>query len=138
MSLDIDSALVAKLATSAGVSALVSTRIHPLRLPDSLGWTLLPAITYQEVSAPIVGTHDESAVNALTHSRFQITAWSTSYAGASAVGKAIFDVLEGFSGTVTSGLDTFAIQSILRADRRKDNDAETGLYWVIQDFMIWY
>jgi hypothetical protein len=138
MAIDVESALVAKLAGNAGVAAIVSTRIHPLRIPDSDGNILLPAITYQEISAPITTTHDETAANALTQSRFQINAWATSYAGAVALGKAIFDALEGFSGIVTSGAETYTLQSVLRVDRRKDNDAETGLYWVIQDFMIWH
>lgn len=139
MTIDVESALVAKLAGNVGVAAIVSTRIHPLRIPqDANGVVLLPAITYQEISAPITSTHDETAANALTQSRFQINAWATTYAGAVALGKAIFDALEGFSGIVTSGLDTYTLQSVLRVDRRKDNDGETGLYWVIQDFMIWH
>lgn len=135
MAIDVEQALVYKLVNTAGVSTLVSTRVHPLRLPDT---AVLPAITYQLISAPTVGTHDETAANALTHARYQLDAWSGSYSGAVALAKAIFDALEGFSGVVTSGGDTYAIQACLRMDKRVNNDAETALYWISQDFAVWH
>lgn len=135
MAIDIEQALVYKVTNTSAISTLVSTRMHPLRLPDT---ATLPAIVYTQVSAPITATHDESAANALTQARYQIDAWSASYGGAVALAKAIFDALHGYKGVITSGADTFTIQSCLRADKRTNNDAETALYWVSQDFMIWY
>jgi hypothetical protein len=135
MSIDIEQALTAKLINTAAISTLVSTRCHPLRLPDTAA---LPAIVYTEVSAPTYATHDESSSNALTRARYQIDAWATTYAGAVALGLAIWTALEGFSGIVTSGADTFTIQSCLRSDKRTNNDAETALYWVSQDFILFY
>jgi hypothetical protein len=135
MTIDIEQALTYKLVNTAGISALVSTRCHPLRLPDT---AVFPAIVYTEVSAPIVSTHDETVANALTYARYQIDAWATTYQGAVALGLAIHTALHGFRGIVTSGADTFTIQSCLRSDKRTSNDAETALYWVSQDFIIWY
>jgi len=135
MAIDVEQALVYKLVNTTAVSNLVGTRVHALRLPDT---ATLPAVTYQEISAPIEATHDEATTNALTHSRHQFSAWATSYSACVALAKAIFDTLHGFSGVVTSGADSFTIQACLRAARRKDFDPETGLYWISQDFITWY
>lgn len=135
MAIDLEIAMVYKCLNTAAISTLIGTRMHPLRLPDA---PTFPAITYQEIDAPIDATHDETAANALTHSRYQFDAWSTTYAGSVALAKAIFDTLHGFKGVITKGADTFTIQSCLREARRKNNDAETGLWWCSQDFVIWY
>jgi hypothetical protein len=135
MTIDVEQALVYKLINTSAISTLIGTRMHPLRLPDT---ATLPAIVYTEISAPIVGTHDETSANALTHARYQIDAWAVTYAGAVALAKAVFDALEGFKGIITSGADTFTIQACLRLDKRSNNDAETSLFWVSQDFVIWY
>jgi len=133
MTIDVEQALTYKLITA--LSATIGSRMHPLRLPDT---AVFPAITYQEITAPIVATHDETAANALTHARYQLDAWAVSYAGAVALAKAIFDALEGFKGVITKGSDTFTILSCLRSDKRTNNDPETSLFWVSQDFIIWY
>lgn len=133
--MDVEVALVYKLINTSGVSTLISSRMHPLRLPNT---PTFPCITYQEISAPIEATHDETSATALTHARYQIDAWAVTYAGAVALGAAIFTALEGFKGVVTKGAETFTLQSVLRTDKRANNDAETGLFWVSQDFVIWY
>jgi hypothetical protein len=136
--IDAEIALVYKLTNAAAVTALIGSRMHPLRLPDT---PTFPCITYKEIDAPIVTTHDETAANALVHSRYQLDCWASgvyAYANSVALAKAVFVELEGFSGIVTKGAETFNFQSITRVDRRADNDAETGLFWISQDFTLWY
>lgn len=133
--IDIDIALVTRLTTTAAVTALIGTRMHPLRLPDTPAF---PAITYQAISAPINATMDESSGNALTHARYQVDCWAINYAGSVALAKAVFDALHGFSGVVTKGADTFTIQACLRVDKRQNDDPETSLWWCSQDFVLWY
>jgi hypothetical protein len=132
MAIDVEIAIASKLTTA--LSATISTRMHPLRFPDT---PTFPCITYQEISAPVVGSHDETSAT-LTHARYQLDAWATTYSAAVSLGKAIFDALEGFKGVITKGSDTFTIMAILRVDKRTNNDSETGLFWVSQDFVIWY
>lgn len=140
MAIDIEDALVYKLVNTVAIAAIISSRCHPLRLPDSdeSNPVILPAIVYSQIDAPIVTTHDATAADALTHARYQVDAWATTYTGAVALAAAIFTALEGFSGIVTSGIDTFMIQACLRVDKRTNNDSETGLYWISQDFTLWY
>jgi hypothetical protein len=132
MTIDVEQALTYKLITA--LSATIGTRMHPLRFPDT---AMFPCITYQEISAPVVGSHDETSAT-LTHARYQLDAWATTYSAAVSLGKAIFDALEGFKGVITKGSDTFTIMAILRVDKRTNNDSETGLFWVSQDFVVWY
>lgn len=135
MSIDIEQALVYKLVNTAGISSLISTRCHPLRLPEL---ATLPALVYSEVSAPTETTMDETSTNALTHARYQIDAWATDYDDAVALAAAVFTALEGFSGVITSGSNTFTIQACMRNDKRANDDPETRLYWISQDFVLWY
>jgi hypothetical protein len=132
MAIDVEQALTYKLITA--LSATIGSRMHPLRFPDA---PTFPCITYQEISAPVVGSHDETSTT-LTHARYQLDAWATTYSAAVSLGKAIFDALEGFKGVITKGSDTFTIMAILRVDKRMNSDPETSLWWCSQDFTIWY
>lgn len=127
--------LVYKLKNTTAVSTLVSTRVHPLRLPDT---AVFPAVVYQEISAPIISTHDETASGALTSPRYQIDCFAVTYAGSVALGAAVFAALHGFKGVITSGTDTFNVMSCLRTDKRINTDPETGLWWCSMDFIFWY
>ena len=133
--LDPDAAMYYKLANTVAVSALVSTRIYPLDMPPS---AVMPLITYQLIDAPLVTTHDESAGYGLAQARHQIDAWASTYAGAVALAKAIHLALHGYHGIVTSGADSLNIQECLRVAKRPNKDAETGLYWISQDYMMSY
>ena len=135
MTIDAEQALYGKLSTTAGITALCSTRIYPLDLPPSV---TLPAVTYQIIDAPIEATHDEAAGSSLVYARHQITSWATTYAASVALAKQIHLALQGFKGIITVGADTFTIMSSLRAGKMPNKDPETGLYWISQDYIIWY
>jgi hypothetical protein len=56
MAIDVETAIASKLTTA--LSATIGSRMHPLRFPDT---PTFPCITYQEISAPVVGSHDETS-----------------------------------------------------------------------------
>ena len=134
MAIDLEQALTYKLSNTAAIQTICGTRIYPQDLPPVV---TLPAITYQLISAPIEATHDETAGASLVHPRYQINAWAGTAGGAAALAAAVHTALHGFKGIITSGANTFNIQSCLRVDKRSDKDTDTGLYWRSQDFMIW-
>jgi hypothetical protein len=134
MSMDLEQALTYKLKHTAAIQALCSDRIYPQEFPPNV---VMQAIKYQLISAPIEATHDEAAGASLAHPRYQVEAWAGTHAGAVALAKAIHTALHGFKGDITDGIDTFNIQSCLRVDKRSDKDAEVGLHWVSQDYIIW-
>ena len=135
MAIDVEQEIVYKIQNTAAITTIASTRISPLRLPDQ---AVLPAITYQLIDAPISASLDEQASGALAHARYQIDAWAFAYSDAVALGKAIFNALHGFKGVITNGVDSFAIMGITREAKSSNNDATTALYWISQDFLVWY
>ncbi len=76
--------MVAKLKSMADVTALVGTRIFPMRAPQG---AVLPFITYQRVSRrPVNWVRGTSTTNFL---RIQVNCWATDYDGAVALAAAV-------------------------------------------------
>jgi len=133
--MDSDQALRAKLSTTSGITALCSTRIYPIDLPQD---TTLPAVTYQIISAVIESNHGETVVSSLAHAVYQIDAWAATYAEAVALARQIHLALHTFRGAIVLGTETFAVLLCLRTAKRPNKDPEVGLYWISQDYEIWY
>lgn len=76
--------LYAALTGNAGVTALVSTRIYPNRVP--LG-TVYPAIGYSMITSGLIGS------NNCQESRIQIDFFDSTYSGCKAVRDAVLTVI---------------------------------------------
>ncbi len=87
-------ALHAILSTTGGVTQLVGDRIYPIQIDQGAG---LPAIAYQQISGP--REHNVSGPIGWVQSRYQITAWATTYIEAVDLATAIRLAVDGFSGT---------------------------------------
>lgn len=135
MTLNLDTALYAKLSQTAGISALVSDRIYPTDIPAA---ATLPLVVYTEVSSSGIFTHDEAVGAGLFYARYQVDSYGSTHASATALAAAIHSALHGFTGTITSGADTFIIYSCLRSGRRSEKDAEVGIYRRSQEYLIAY
>lgn len=91
----IEEALYYHLVNTAGVSALISTRLYPNVIPEDVAQ---PAATYQRISSmPIL---DHGGPSGMETARIQITCRATTYAVAKSVAKAVKTALDGFSGTM--------------------------------------
>jgi uncharacterized protein DUF3168 len=95
---DIEAGLFTLLSTNAGISALVATRIYPLRIPEG---ATLPAVAYHKVTGP--RTHSKDGDMSLSHPRFQVTCWAKDYSDAKAVRDAVIAALDGFTDGGTMG-----------------------------------
>ena len=116
-----------KLANTAGVTDLVSTRIWPLRIPQDAD---LPAIAYQQISGPREYSHGGAV--GLCQARVQITIQGKSYRQAMAVAQQMRITLEAFSGT----WDDLTVTSVFLANEY-DGWAQTlGAAVVRQDYLI--
>jgi len=133
VTVDIGQALKARLTGYAGLSALIGSRVYPLRLPQG---ATLPAVTYQRISNLYLSSHDNAGGTA--RPRFQFNCWGLTYASAQAVNIQLRAALNGYKGTVTVGLETLRIQGALIADEREDADPDSGLWWISADYFIWY
>ena len=128
----IEEALYAKLIATAGVTALVGTRIYPASSAQATD-PALNYLTYARVGGQPYHTHDGPA--GLRWARMSFMAHSPSYATAKAIAAAVLAALDGFKGTVGS----VEIQAILsEMDMIDDYDPETRQQLVITDLMTAY
>jgi len=124
--MSIQSELFTKLSGTAGVSALVATRIRPVKLPH--GYTL-PAIVYTRITSPRI--YHLGGASGRTRTRFQIDSWATTEAAASNVADAVRAALSGFNGTLTT------LKAVIHLEREQDQyDADAEAFGVSQDYIF--
>lgn len=124
----IEEALKSYLTGYAGLTALISTRVYPLRLPESPTY---PSVTYQRISAPRI--HSHSGPSGLAFPRFQFDCYSPTYLGAKAVATQVRLALDGYTGTMGGGV---SVGSSLLQDDRDFYDTATRIWRVSIDFII--
>lgn len=126
----VEEALKARLAAVAGVTALVVSRVYPVKLPQS---ATLPALTYQRIS-----TARENAMGAdpgIARTRLQVTTAATSYSGAKAVTEAVRAALQRYSGT-SAGVVVLDVFLDNETDLFSEEEDEAGVFLVAQDFIV--
>ena len=79
--MNIDESLYKYLSTYAGLTALISTKVYPLIIPQAVE---RPAIAYQRISDP--PEHAMGTDAAIYHPRYQINCWANTYTGVQAPG----------------------------------------------------
>ena len=128
----LESALFTYLSADPGVSALVGTRIYPVRLPEG---TVLPAIAWQRISATRLYTHDSfEDTRAFVNARVQFSCWSNVPIEAIQVGEAVLLALSGYNGDM-AGVLIGQSSADLELD---DYQSDVKLYRRLVDFMISY
>lgn len=131
----IEEGLVYHLKANAGIVTLVSDRVFPNKLPQTI---TLPAITLQRISTPRVLTHDTSGLTGTAHPRIQFDAWGATYASCKAVTDAIRAAINGYKGTMGAGATAVTVQGALIDDERYDNSPDTGMHRIMSDYIIWH
>lgn len=94
----INAALRAHLLGDAGIAALVTQRIYPLRLPQK---AVMPAIVFTKISAFRWG--HLRGQGSLARPRFQVDSWDSTNDGAVALGALCRRRLEGYQGVWADG-----------------------------------
>lgn len=130
----IEEGLKTYLTGYAGLTSLISTRVHPMRIPQG---ATIPCLTYQRISTPRIKTHDSSGSSGTAYPRFQFDAWATTYAGAKAITDQVRAALNGYKGTIGT-TNTVTIQASLVDDEKPEFDSETGLFRILSDYLIWH
>lgn len=130
--ISIEEGLTYQLKNHAGLNALISGRVYPLRLPQS---ATLPAVTYQRISTPRVLTHDQAA-GGLATPRFQFNCIAENYDTAKAIVAQVRAALNGFRGSFGSGASTVTVWGSLSDNELDQFDPESGLYWTMTDYII--
>jgi len=115
------------LANDAGVTALVSTRIYPVVLPQTPTY---PALVYQRISGP-----PRSGSSTFRQSRYQVDCWAngaTGYGDATALAAAVVAAAEDY----TAGAQLPAIRGTYTANLLDDYDPDIEAYRVIVDLIV--
>ena len=126
----IEQALMTKLNAIAALTALVSTRIYFVKAGHQDEET--PYLIIQKISAPRGHTHD--GPDGSVQSRFQFSAFATTYKGCKDILEAVRGGIDGSSGlwsTVQIGFCDYDNETDLW-------DEETGLFGLAADYLIMY
>lgn len=120
----IESELYTYLQTQAGLTALVSDRIYPMRGPE-----IFPGdfITYQKLVGSRLISHQGDSNLATV--RFQFSCWSPDYLAAKEVARQVVKALSGFNGT----MGTTAAGGTTVELELDDYDEQTRLHRTIID-----
>ena len=123
-----EAALIAKLLATAGITALVSTRINWSRRPQGAA---LPAIVLQRIS----GTPDvhHAGASGLVVSRVQVDCWAASYGAAKGVARAVETAIT--AQTFTQGATRFDV-ILIDSERDDSTDETTPLFRTSLDLMV--
>jgi len=132
---EIEASLVAHLKATAGIAALVSTRVYGMVIPQG---ATLPCVVITRISTPRTLTMDTSgATGDLTSPRFQFDAWSETHASSFAISKAIRAAMNGATGSIGSGATTTTIRASLENQYAPTWEPEAELYRGRSEFIIW-
>lgn len=121
----LETALVAHMNGTAGVTALISHRFYPITLPQN---PVLPAATFQLITEPRIHTLDGAVA---PKPYVQVDCWGRTMEEALNVGYAISTALDGYRGTLGGSL---VVSSCLQKARRHIFEPETQEYRVSLDF----
>jgi len=133
----IEEAMRRRLSASAGLVAVVSTRIYPLVAAQT---ATLPYLVYTRIDGD--PDHHMSAESGFATMRMQIDAYAASYTAVKALANLVRLALNGYQGTVTAGENSVNIGSIrLENDQDiapllSDGEDVPRYYRVTQDYIV--
>lgn len=126
---DVRQAVYSQLANNAGVSALVSTRIYPLVMPQQ---PTMPALVYAMVDNNREQVHRGQTTG--VKARVQVTCWGATEASAAAVKDAVRLAMIGAQGSVAS----VTIDGVVCEGEVEGFEPDTTRHWIALDFFIWH
>lgn len=127
----LEEGLTTFLLATAGVTNLVSTRVHGMRIAQG---STFPCITVQRIDTPRIVTHDMiGSSGILAHPRFQIDAWGVSEASVKAVIDAVRTALNGKTGS----LGSVSIRAAIIDGEASEYMPDMQLYRTRSSYIIW-
>lgn len=127
----LEEGLYSYLTATAGITALVGTRVYAFRIPQHM---TLPCLTVQRISTARTHTHDSSGATGLARTRVQFDAWAADYSTAKSISDALRAALNGKKGTLSGA---YTIQAALIEEESPELEPQSNLYRSRSDYMIW-
>jgi hypothetical protein len=125
----IEAGIYGILSAYAGLTALVSTRIYPLVLPQDCD---LPAVCYQLVSD--VPEYILAKAVANQNARVQVNSYAITLDAAKSVAIQVKAAMVGYDGTIGS----VAVRDITIANEQDLYESDLDIYNLTVDFMVIY
>ncbi len=131
----LEEGLYSYLSGYAGLTALIGTRIYPVRLPQG---ALLPCLTYQRMTTPRIMTHDTSGMSGtLAEPRLQFDAWAETYKECKDITDQVRAALNGKTGSIGTSPNAVTIRAALVDNELSEYYADVELYRIMSDYIIW-
>lgn len=130
---DIRPALRAFLLADAGIAAIVSTRVYPIKIPQGVK---LASVVYSRISGQ--GIYHHGGDSGLAMPRFQIDAWGLTGDAATTLANLIKDRLSGYRGVMGSGGAAVTVQGVFMAAEMEDYDDAVQMSRMSRDYFIDY
>jgi hypothetical protein len=117
----LEESICTQLLASTAITAIVSTRIYPIFLPQNAPY---PAQTYQRITT--------TPVNSITgysyeeNARIQIDSWATSYSAAKNLGRATLKAMNAAT----------SYKAVLEMEM-DDYEPQRKVYRIMQDYSCW-
>ena len=121
------------LSNNSALTAVVSTRINPLRIPEK---SSLPALAYQVVSNR--GNMSKSSASKSDFTRVQVMIVAKTYASAIEVGNLVRNAMEVATPNTFNGVKVQVIEYDGEVHLAEDNAGFAGLSTIGMDFIINY
>lgn len=121
------------LSNNAALTAVVSNRINPLRIPEK---STLPALAYQVVSNR--GNMSKSSASKSDFTRVQVMIVAKTYASAIEVGDLVRNAMEISTPNTFNGVKVQVIEYDGEVHLTEDNAGFAGLSTIGMDFIINY
>jgi hypothetical protein len=121
------------LSSNSALTAVVGSRINPLRIPET---SALPAIAYQVVSNR--GNMTKSGPSHSDFTRVQVMIVATTYASAIAVGDLVRNAMEVTTPATFNGVPVQVIEYEGEVHLADDNAGFSGVSTIGMDFIINY
>jgi hypothetical protein len=121
------------LSNNAALTAVVSNRINPLRIPEK---SALPALAYQVVSNR--GNMSKSSASKSDFTRIQVMIVAKTYASAIEVGNLVRNAMEVATPNTFNGVKVQVIEYDGEVHLAEDNAGFAGLSTIGMDFIINY
>jgi hypothetical protein len=133
----IGAAVYKYLTTYAGLTALISTRVYPDVLPQSVTY---PCVSFEAISEEEIESF-QTASSTLIGVTYSFSCWAATRASARAISEQIRTAFKNYSGVMggAGGVTVSAVEKISRIDSTvQDSDGRIIAYLTTIDFQIWY
>lgn len=130
--MQLEAAIYAHLMADGDVTALISTRLYPLTIPQDIA---LPAAAYQRVSGPRWEAH--TAPVGYASARVQFTCQAESYSAAKGLKEEIRKSLEGYRGTM-GGTGGVKVHGVFVRSELDGYGMTSSIYTVRLDMELMY